>query len=243
MQLKFIKSMTMKLVTNKITYILLANLLLFFNCNSDKKSQQNISDSSQTQQLTDEQLLDSVQKQTFNYFWEGAEPNSGMARERLHLDGDYPQNDATVVTTGGTGFGLMAIIVGVERGFITRQQALERFETVVDFLDKADRFHGVWPHWLEGTTGKVKPFSKKDDGGDLVETAFLIQGLLTVSEYFKNGNAQEQQLVAKIDKLWREVEWSWHTKGGEDTLYWHWSPNYNWEMNFPVGGYNECLIM
>ena len=243
MQLKFIKSMTMKLVTNKITYILLANILLFFNCNSDKKSQQNISDSSQIQQLTDEQLLDSVQKQTFNYFWEGAEPNSGMARERLHLDGDYPQNDATVVTTGGTGFGLMAIIVGVERGFITRQQALERFETIVDFLDKADRFHGVWPHWLEGTTGKVKPFSKKDDGGDLVETAFLIQGLLTVSEYFKNGNAQEQQLVAKIDKLWREVEWSWHTKGGEDTLYWHWSPNYNWEMNFPVGGYNECLIM
>src|SRR5690606_7208931 len=131
---------------------------------------------------------------------------------------------------------------GIERGFITRQQALEHYERAVDFLEKADRFHGAWPHWLDGETGKVYPFSKKDDGGDLVETAFLVQGLLTVSEYFKDGNEREQALVAKIDKLWKEVEWDWYTKG-EDVLYWHWSPNYGWEMNFPVGGYNECLIM
>ena len=166
-----------------------------------------------------------------------------MARERLHMDDVYPTSPKNTVTIGGSGFGLMAILVGVERGFITRKQALDRFVKIVDFLEKADRFHGAWPHWLNGETGKVHPFSNKDDGGDLVETAFLIEGLLTVSEYFKEGNEKEKELVSKIDALWKGVEWDWYTKGGEDVLYWHWSPDYGWDMNFPVGGYNECLIM
>jgi len=191
----------------------------------------------------EEALLDTIQRQTFAYFWEGAEPNSGMARERIHMDGIYPQHDQEVVTLGGSGFGTLAILVGVKRGFITREQALERYQKIVDFLEKADRFHGAWPHWLNGKTGEVMPFGKKDDGGDLVETAFMIQGLLTVAEYFRNGNDTEQQLVSKIEELWKGVEWNWYTRGGEDVLYWHWSPNYDWDMNFPVGGYNECLIM
>ena len=193
--------------------------------------------------MSETQLLDTVQYQTFQYFWEGAEPVSGMARERIHLDGIYPSNDQSVVTLGGSGFGVMAILVGIERGFITREEGLNRFQHIVDYLAEADRFHGAWPHWLYGETGKVKPFSKKDDGGDLVETAFMIEGLLTVSEYFKDGNEAEQKLVADIDNLWKEVEWDWYTRGGEKVLYWHWSPNYGWDMNFPVGGYNECLIM
>lgn len=192
--------------------------------------------------LADDALLDTIQKQTFNYFWEGAEPNSGLARERLHMDDIYPTSPKHTVTTGGSGFGLMAILVGVKRGFINKEEAFLRFEKIVGFLEKADRFHGAWPHWLDGQTGKMMPFSKKDNGGDLVETAFLIQGLLTVAEYFKDGNEKERKLVAKIDKLWKEVEWDWYTKG-EDVLYWHWSPEYGWDMNFPVGGYNECLIM
>ncbi|CAM3350262.1 glucoamylase family protein [Zobellia roscoffensis] len=192
-------------------------------------------------ELTDEQLLDSVQKQTFDYFWEGAEPESGLARERIHLDNVYPAHDKDIITTGGSGFGLMAILVGVERGFISREQALERYEKSVLFLEKADRFHGVWPHWLM-PDGKMTPFSKMDNGGDLVETAFLVQGLLTVKEYFESGNEREKELANRIQKLWEEVEWDWYTKG-ENVLYWHWSPEYKWEMNFPVGGYNEALIM
>lgn len=218
-------------------------LLLAVACSSSvKKKSSNVADNGQWTGLNDEQLLDTVQYQTFQYFWNGAEPNSGMARERIHMDGVYPQNDQQVVTLGGSGFGVMAILVGVERGFISRAQALERYQKIVGYLTKADRFHGAWPHWLDGPTGKVKPFGKKDDGGDLVETAFMIQGLLTVAEYFKDGNAEEQQLVAAIQKLWKEVEWDWYTHD-KDVLYWHWSPNYEWEMNFPVGGYNECLIM
>jgi hypothetical protein len=190
----------------------------------------------------DEKLFTDVQRQTFQYFWDGAEPTSGMARERFHADNVYPQNDKSTVTSGGAGFGVMAILVGIERNFITRDEGRVRLEKIVHFLETADRFHGVWPHWWNGETGKVKPFSRKDDGGDLVESSFMIQGLLCVRQYFDKGNDEEKKLAARIDKLWREVEFDWH-RNGKNVLYWHWSPNFNWEMNFPVRGYNECLIM
>nr|WP_321452075.1 glucoamylase family protein [uncultured Carboxylicivirga sp.] len=225
-------------ILNIALYLIL--IFAFSNCGMPKKQ----SDlGSNSKQWTDDVLLDTVQYQTFQYFWHGAEPNSGMARERIHMDNIYPQNDQEIVTLGGSGFGVMAILVGVERGFITRKEALSRYQQIVAFLKDADRFHGAWPHWLNGKTGKVAPFGKKDDGGDLVETAFMIHGLLTVAEYFKEGNEAEQKLVNDINQLWKDVEWNWYTKGGENVLYWHWSPNYGWEMNFPVGGYNECLIM
>ncbi|MBV6646329.1 MAG: beta-glucosidase [Cyclobacteriaceae bacterium] len=214
-------------------------LSYFFSCDQAKK--QTLQEINQV--VDEDSLLTLLQYQTFQYFWDGAEPNSGMARERIHMDGIYPSNDANVVTSGGSGFGIMAILVGIERGFITREQAVERYETVLNFLETADRFHGAWPHWWYGETGKVKPFSEKDDGGDLVESAFLIQGLLCVRQYFKDGSEREEQLAARIDKLWKAVEWDWYTRGGQDVLYWHWSPNYGWEMDFDVRGYNECLIM
>ncbi|MCX2679300.1 beta-glucosidase [Galbibacter sp. EGI 63066] len=229
----------MKFTTFKILSILLLCVTIL-SCKNKKEENKDVAIDTR---LSDEALLDTLQKQTFNYFWEGAEPNSGMARERIHMDNVYPQNDQSVITLGGSGFGVMAILVGIERDFISREEALTRLEKIVGFLGKSDRFHGAWPHWLDGKTGKIKPFSKKDTGGDLVETAFMIQGLLTVSEYFKDGNDREKALVEKIDQLWREVEWDWYTKNGKDVLYWHWSPTHGWEMNFPVGGYNECLIM
>ncbi|SNR63267.1 hypothetical protein SAMN04488009_2855 [Maribacter sedimenticola] len=218
-----------------------AALLVGCNGQSSKSKDNGQEESKKLTEITDEQLLDSVQKQTFNYFWEGAEPTSGLARERIHLDNIYPSHDKDIITIGGSGFGVMAILVGIEREFITREMGLERLEKAVDFLDKADRFHGAWPHWLT-PDGKTTPFSKKDNGGDLVETAFLIEGLLTVKEYFKNGNEREQKLAQRIQQLWEDVEWDWYTKG-ENVLYWHWSPEYEWDMNFPVGGYNEALIM
>lgn len=224
-------------------YLIFANILLLLASACSFSGKKNENTTVPQTELTDDQLLDTLQHQTFRYFWDGAEPTSGMARERIHMDNIHPQNDQDVITLGGSGFGVMAILVGVERGFITREEALARYQKIVDYLAKADRFHGAWPHWLDGPTGKVKPFGKKDNGGDLVETAFMIQGLLTVAEYFKGGNEAEQQLVTNINKLWSEVEWDWYTKGGQDVLYWHWSPEYGWEMDFPVGGYNECLIM
>jgi len=210
---------------------------LSFDCSGEKKG------SPGPEEISDDSLLTLVQYRTFQYFWNGAEPNSGMARERIHIDGVYPENDMNVVTSGGSGFGVMAILTGIERGFITRQDGVTRLRKIVTFLQSANRFHGAWSHWIYGETGKVKPFSPKDNGADLVETAYLIQGLLAVRQYLKDGNESEKELAADIDKLWKEVEWSWFTKGGEHVIYWHWSPDYGWEMNFPVKGYNECLIL
>lgn len=193
--------------------------------------------------ISEDSLLTLIQERHFQYFWNGAEPNSGMARERYHEDGNYPQNDKHIVTLGGSGFGVMAIIVGIERGFITRTEGVERLEQIVNFLSEADRFNGVWPHWLDGETGTVKPFSENDDGGDLVETAFMIQGLLAVRQYLDENNSREGALALQIDQLWRQVNWAWHTKNGEENvLFWHWSPNYGWEKNHAIRGYDETLI-
>lgn len=190
----------------------------------------------------DSMIFLEVQKATFQYFWDGAEPKSGLARERVHLDGNYPQNDQMVVTSGGGGFGVMALLIGAEKGFVPRKAVVERLERIIQFLETADRFHGAWPHWWNGETGKVKPFSKKDDGGDLVESSFMAQALICVREYFQQGNQRERKLAARADALWKAIDFNYY-RNGKNVLYWHWSPNYGWEMNFPVSGYNECLIM
>lgn len=191
------------------------------------------------EQLTDEQLLDLAQKDALKYFWDYAETNSKLARERYHVE--QTNLDENLVTTGGSGFGLMTILVGIERGFVPRDEALTRLNTALTFLENADRFHGAWPHWMNGTNGNVVPFGADDDGGDIVETSFLCQGLICVREYFKNGTPAEQALAIKADNLWKGVEWNWYTKG-ENVMYWHWSPNFEWIKNFKLEGYNECLI-
>ncbi|MBC7923868.1 MAG: beta-glucosidase [Ferruginibacter sp.] len=189
--------------------------------------------------LSDEQLLDLVQRQTFRYFWDFGHPVSGLARERSNVAYDYGNE---VVTTGGTGFGVMAIIVAAERRWITREQAAGRVLKIVNFLWKSDMYHGVFPHWLNGETGKVIRFSPKDDGGDLVETSFLFEGLICARQYFTADNPTESQLRNKIGWLWEGIEWNWHTQGNQNVLYWHWSPNNGWSMNHPIHGWNECLI-
>ncbi|MEO8567725.1 MAG: glucoamylase family protein [Ginsengibacter sp.] len=222
--------------------------LIFFSCRSVTPNK-NIASENVTEtkaqvankNLSDSALFGLVQKQTFNYFWDGAEPNSGLARERFHTDNIYPENDKSTVTSGGSGFGIMAILVGIERGFITRDDGRERLEKALHFLETADSFHGAWPHWWHGETGKVRPFSKDDDGGDIVETAYLLQGLLCARQYFKDGSQAEKSVAQRIDTLWKEVEFDWY-QHGQNVLYWHWSPNNGWKMNFPIHGYNETMI-
>ena len=222
-------------------FIILSLALLFTNCKNNSNNAQDAIVENPSAQISDEALLDSVQRRTFNYFWDGAEPTSGMARERYHVDGEYPQNDANVVTSGGSGFGIMAIIAGIDRGYVTREEGVARMDKIVTFLEKADSFHGVFPHWWYGETGKVRGFSDKDNGGDLVETSFLMQGLLAAHQYYVNGSDAEKAVAARIDKLWKAVDWNWH-RNGKNVLYWHWSPEHSWEMNFAIRGFNECLI-
>ncbi len=188
-----------------------------------------------TYDMTDDELLTMVQEATFRYFWDFAHPVSGLARER-NTSGD-------IVAIGGSGFGVMAILVGIERGFITRQQGVERMLKILNFLENADRFHGAFPHWMDGNTGHVIPFSTYDNGGDLVETSYMMQGLLTARQYFNQNTPDEQAIVNKITDLWESVDWNWYRRNNSNVLYWHWSPNYQWTMNMPIRGYNEAMIV
>jgi hypothetical protein len=187
--------------------------------------------------VSDDSLLTLVQKKTFAYFWDYAHPVSGLARERF--------GSGDVVTTGGSGFGIMAILTGIKRGFVTRIQGFDRLKTIVDFLSSpsTDRFHGAFPHWMNGSTGKVIPFSTNDNGGDLVETGFLMEGLLTARAYFKNGNPDELIMCDSITSLFNNVEWDWYRQNGQNILYWHWSPNLGFIINMGISGWNEALIV
>ncbi len=232
------------------TIILISCFTLLFGCNSsDDSDDSNIPDTEEPNTPDDEvinfdpiddnQLMDIVQQSTFKYFWEYAETFSGAARERYVMNN--PSDSQNVVATGGSGFGLMAIIVGIERNYVSKTEALVRLEVILNFFKNADRFHGAWPHWIDGRTGKTIPFSSQDDGGDLVETALFAQGLLATREYFKNGSEKEKQIANLADELWKTIEWNWYTND-QNKLVWHWSPNHGFDINLTIKGYNESLI-
>lgn len=185
--------------------------------------------------ISNDSLLTLVQRQTFRYFWDFAHPASGLARER-NTSGD-------LVTSGGSGFGMMAIVTAIHRGFITRQQGLARLQLMVDFLkNKAQRFKGAYPHWMNGNTGVGIPFSANDNGADLVETSFLAMGLIAAREYFDNAAAAEQSFRSDINSILNGIEWNWFRKNNEQVLYWHWSPDRGWAINLKIRGWNECLL-
>ncbi|MFN3694289.1 MAG: glucoamylase family protein, partial [Ignavibacterium sp.] len=187
--------------------------------------------------MSDEEFLDMTQRATFRYFWDYAHPVSGLARERL--------GSGETVTIGGSGFGVMALLVGAERGFKSRDLVVKRMLKILNFLvNQADRFHGAFPHWMNGSTGQVIPFGQYDDGGDLVETAFLIQGLLAARQYFDGQDSSETQIRNLITQIWQQVEWSWYRRySASNILYWHWSPNYGWQLNLQIFGPSESMIV
>ncbi len=186
--------------------------------------------------ISDNALLDLVQQQTFKYFWDYGHPVSGLARERSNATPE-------TVTSGGSGFGVMSIVAAVNRGFITRTQGLQRIQTIVSFLkNTAPKFHGAFSHWLNGSTGAVVPFGVNDDGADLVETSYMMMGLLCARQYFNTVDAAETTMRNDINTLWQGVEWDWFRQNGKKVLYWNWSPNSGFAVNVPIQGWNECLI-
>ncbi len=211
--------------------------------------------------LSDDQLLETVQRQTFRYFWHYAHPKSGMARERsttvnasfywdfINEAHDEPNLSRETfgpeaIAVGGTGFGIMATIVAVERKWISREAAVDRLIQIADFLNKADSYRGIYPHFLDGETGKAIPFDRIDDGADLVETSYLMMGFLTARAYFNRNNVKEKYLSKRINEMWKAANWNWHAQNPErpNVLFWHWSPNHGFDMNFPIWGWNEALI-
>lgn len=191
-----------------------------------------------TRSMSDDELLTMLQEAAFQYYWDGAEPHSGMARENI-------PGDDRIVATGASGFGVGALVVGVDRHFITRAQGLERLNTIVTFLEQAPRYHGAWSHYMNGVGGATMAvFGMLDDGADIVETSFMIQGLLTARQYFKGPERLERDLYERITRLWEAVEWDWYRKDAKnDFLYWHWSPQWGYQIHYPLMGFNETMIV
>ncbi len=194
--------------------------------------------SATTRQFTDDELLTMIQAAHFRYYWEGAHPEAGLALESI-------PGDPHEVALGAAGFGIFAWIVGAERGFISRVQLIERMHKALAFLSTADRYHGVWAHFIDGRTGQTIPeFGQYDNGGDLVETAFMVQALLTARQYLDRDTDDERSIRATITRLWEEVEWNWYRNPADPAfLYWHWSPDYEWHINHRLIGWNETLIV
>lgn len=193
--------------------------------------------SASTRELSDDELLTMLQEACFHYYWDGADPHSGMTLENI-------PGDDRIVATGASGMGIAALIVGVDRGFITRAQGLERLTRIVNFLEHAQRYHGVWSHFMDGSTGKTMPvFGMFDNGGDLVETSFLMEGLLAARQYFRGESNAEHDLYRRISQLWETVEWDWY-RGPEhaDYLFWHWSAEWGWQIHHRLTGFNEVMI-
>jgi len=194
--------------------------------------------SATTKAMSDDELLTMLQEACFRYYWEGAHPVAGTTLENI-------PGDDRIAATGASGFGIMALIVGVDRGFITRQQGLERLAKITTFLENAPRYHGVWSHFMDGTTGQTLPvFDMFDNGGDLVETAFLMEGLLAARQYFNGPSEAERKLFTRISHLWETVEWDWYRRSPDSpALYWHWSPDWSWHINHQITGFNECMMV
>jgi len=219
-----------------------ANLKAFYKVaasdRSYRESRSSDSVSVTTRELSDDELLTMLQEECFRYYWEGAHPTSGMTLENI-------PGDDRIVATGASGFGIMALIVGVERGFITREQGVQRLTKIAAFLKNAPRYHGVWSHFMDGATGKSLPvFDMFDNAGDLVETAFLMEGLLAARQYFRGASNAEKNLYENISFLWDTVEWDWYRRSEQsDALYWHWSPGFSWHINHRITGFNETMIV
>jgi hypothetical protein len=190
-------------------------------------------------ELPDELLLEQVQRRCFDFFWEGADAATGLAPDRRSLSD--PTREVPI-TIGGSGFGIMCLIVACERAWVAREAVLERLQRMLQFLGIAPTYHGVYSHFINTRTVQTVPLFPKDDGGDLVETSFLMMGLLCARQYFQRDTPQERQLRLQIDDLWDRTEWSWYTRQQNETLYWHWSPNYAWDIGHAIHGWNECLI-
>jgi hypothetical protein len=190
-----------------------------------------------TRVFNDDELLTMLQEACFRYYWEASDPSSGMTLENI-------PGDDRIVATGASGFGIAALVVGVNRGFITRAQGIDRLAKIVTFLERAQRYHGVWSHFMDGSTGKTMPvFGMFDNGGDLVETAFLMEGLLVARQYFHGSSAPEQDLYRRISQLWETVEWDWYRSDPKsDFIYWHWSPEWAQKIHHPLIGFNEVMI-
>jgi hypothetical protein len=166
----------------------------------------------------DKLFLDDLERRSFQYFWEQGDPHTGLVPDRARIDGsalDIDHQDAASIAA--TGFGLTALCIGAERGWITRSAARERTRNTLEFFaNRAFQQHGWFYHWLDAKTGERRWRSEVSS----IDTALLLAGVLTARQYF-NDDPPIQQLASRI---YERVDFRWMLNGHALLLSHGWKP-------------------
>jgi hypothetical protein len=182
----------------------------------------------------DRAFLEDLEHRSFMYFWEQADHGTGLVLDRARVDGGRAKGPSRdIASTASTGFGLTAICIGVEHGWVDKQEAADRVRTTLQFFnDKADQEHGWFYHWMDVSTGN----RKWDSETSSIDTAFLLAGVLTAAQYF-SGDSEIPKLAAEI---YNRVDFQWMLNGDPLLLSHGWVRGkgflkYRWETYSELG--------
>lgn len=187
---------------------------------------------------SDKEFLDSLSQQTFNWFWEKAGPENGQVPDR------WPTKAFSSIAA--TGFGLASYIVGVEEGYITRDQASARVLLTLRFLDQLPKgdsvagvagYRGFFYHFLDQNTG----LRYQQVELSTIDTGLLMAGILSSQSYFDQNTTVETEIRALADRLYQAVEWDW-AMNNKDVMSMGWHPERGF-LDATWRGYNEANIL
>lgn len=191
------------------------------------------------QSITEEQseLLHRLQRDAFTYFVHKANPLNGLVLDKSH--DDWPASIAAV------GLALAAYPVGVERGFMTREEAVRRTQTTLRFFAGAPHgpdadatgHQGFYYHFLDMNTGRRARRCELSS----VDTAFLLAGMLAAAQYFHHPTADEEEIRKLADGLYRKANWQW-MQNGKAAVSHGWTPEKCF-LSSRWNGYDEALLI
>lgn len=176
-----------------------------------------------------DEIIEFEMKGSFDYFWEQANtdmdsPGYGLIRDR------YPGSEG-IASIAAVGFGLTAYLVGIEKGYITREAGMERVNHTLDTLLALDRVEGFYYHFLDMKTGKRAWNSEVSS----IDTAILMMGVLSAGEYFAG------EIETKAQELYEEVNWTWFLDESRNMFYMAYRPEKGFEGHWDF--YAEQLML
>lgn len=188
--------------------------------------------------LSDQAFIELLEHRTFQFFWDQADPNTGLIPDR------YPT--PSFASISAVGFGLTAYTIGAQRGYVTRTQAADRILLTLRFLDQAPQnadpqgssgYKGFFYHFLDMKTGKR--FQQVELS--TIDTAILMAGALTCQSYFSGSNAQETEIRQIADRLNNRIEWPW-AMVRTNRICMGWTPE-NGFIEYDWHGYMEGMVL
>lgn len=155
----------------------------------------------------DRTFVEDLEHRSFTYFWEQTDPGTGLVMDRARMDGGRAKGPSrNIASLAATGFGLTAICIGAQHGWISKQQGADRVRATLKFFaNKASEEHGWFYHWMDASTG-ARRWDSEDSS---IDTAFFLAGVLTAGQYF-SGDPQIPQLA---NEIYGRVDFQWMLNG------------------------------